>query len=135
MIIPKTSLPQPSDKNDLRRLYDLSKTTRDTSLPYSTATIKRYMRDYYFVELVWVHAYKEGRYPGYKRKFNLVDINTGAVLKARVTLDHIRYFLTRKGFPCPPPPRHSGAVNFLKAVEEIRKECENNSKTQLTFWD
>lgn len=135
MIIPEKFPPNPIDKNDPRRLYDLSRTISQKSLQYSTALIKRYMKDYYSVELVWTCGYKCGRYPGYKRSYDLVDINTGAVLKSWIKLDHIRYFLTRKGFPCPPPPRHSGAVRFLKAVAAIQRERESNEEIQLTFWD
>lgn len=44
-----------------------------------------------------------------------------------------KYSVGRAGCPLPPPPRHSGAVKFLKAVEAIQRERESND-VQLSFW-
>lgn len=106
-----------SDITSFERSYDF--------LPYTPATIKNYLRQAGF-ELEWVRDYKEGRYPGYKRKYNVVRIDTGEIVQCRVTLDDLRYVLARAGCPLPPQPRHSGAVNFLKAVAEATGQpvCE-----------
>lgn len=91
------------------------------TLPYSPATIKNYLKQAGF-ELECVRGYKEGRYPGYKRKYNVIRIETGKVVQRRVTLDDMRCVLARANCPLPPPPRHSGAENFLRAVAEVQNQ-------------
>lgn len=106
-----------SDITSFERSYDF--------LPYTPATIKNYLKQAGF-ELEWVRGYKEGRYPGYKRKYNVIRIATGEIVQRRVTLDDMRHVLARAGCPLPPQPRHSGAVNFLRAVAEVTGQpvCE-----------
>lgn len=102
---------------ELTRSYDF--------LPYTPATIKNYLKQAGF-ELEWVRGYKEGRYPGYKRKYNVICIATGEIVQRRVTLDDMRRVLARVGCPLPSQSRHSGAVNFLRAVAEVTGQpvCE-----------
>lgn len=99
-----------SDLTSFERSYDF--------LPYTPATIKNYLKQVGF-ELEWVCGYKEGRYPGYKHKYNVIRIATGEIVQHRVTLDDMRRVLARAGCPLPSQSRHSGAVNFLKAVAEV----------------
>ena len=98
-------------------------------LPYTPATIKNYLKQAGF-ELEWVCGYKEGRYPGYKRRYNVIKIATSEVVQRRVTLDDMRRVLARAGCPLPPQPRHSGAVNFLKAVAEVTGKPVNEIESK-----
>lgn len=106
-----------SDITSFERSYDF--------LPYTPATIKNYLKQVGF-ELEWVCGYKEGRYPGYKRRYNVIKIATNEVVQRRVTLDDMRHVLACAGCPLPPQSRHSGAVTFLKAVAEATGQpaCE-----------
>lgn len=98
------------DITSFERRYDF--------LPYTPATIKNYLKQAGF-KLEWVRGYKEGRYPGYKRRYNVICIATGEIVQHRVTLDDMRRVLARAGCPLPSQTRHSGAVNFLRAVAEV----------------
>lgn len=105
-----------NDEMDFENITGL--TRRYDFLPYTPAAIKNYLQQAGF-ELEWVCGYKEGRYPGYRRKYNVIHIATGRVVQHRVTLDDMRCVLAQAGCPLPPLPRHSGAVNFLRAVAEV----------------
>lgn len=109
------------DEIDFNSVTGLSR--RYDFLPYTSATIKNYLKQAGY-ELEWVCGYKEGRYPGYKRKYNVIRIATGEVVQCRVTLDDMRCVLAQAGCPLPPQPRHSGAENFLKAVAEATADHE-----------
>lgn len=51
--------------------------------------------------------------------YDVIHIATGKVVQHRVTLDDLRCVLAQAGCPLPPQTRHSGAVNFLRAVAEV----------------
>ena len=47
--------------------------------PYTQWQLKRIAKALNW-ELVRICAYKEGRYPGYKNRYNIVDMNTQEIL-------------------------------------------------------
>ncbi len=104
----------------LVRVYDFQ--------PYTQWAIKRYLREDFNLELEWVRSYKEGRYPGYRRKFRLKDIDTGKMSKERFTLDDLRCFFARRGYPLDPDERvkrNPHCEMFLEAVREVVRSTES----------
>ncbi|MDD6139658.1 MAG: hypothetical protein PUB68_10830 [Lachnospiraceae bacterium] len=68
--------------------------------PYTQWQLKRIAKALNW-ELVRICAYKEGRYPGYKNRYNIVDMNTQEILAKNVHLDDLRCIFARLeiGFP------------------------------------
>ena len=92
-------------------------------LPYTHHRIKQIMRDL-GIEMMWMHPYKCGRYHGYKRRYKLLDIETGeAISETWFSNDDLRYFLAQMGFPLevPKATRNRGAEQFLAAVAEAER--------------
>ena len=91
---------------------------------YSHHRIKQLMKEEYGIELMWMHPYKCGRYPGYKREYKLIDIATGEPISEEwFTNDDLRRFLAHQRHPVEAPKvkRHIGCVRFLEAVERLRE--------------
>lgn len=66
----------------LHRVYDF--------LPYSHWRIKQILNDYCNMHIKCVRAYKEGRYPGYKQRYNVYDNETGELIRKDIHLDEFR---------------------------------------------
>lgn len=109
------------DTDDLSTITGLT-LVRDY-LPYTPSRIKQIMRDDYNIELIWTCPYKGGRYPGYRRKYSLVDITTKTTVKTWVSLDDLRYFLAPLGYPLKAPKikRNPKCDLFLEAVKAAEK--------------
>lgn len=100
----------------LHRVYDY--------LPYTHWRIKQLLRDYCGAYLVCIRAYKEGRYPGYKQRYNIHDIATDKLIRSNVRLDDLRRFFASKDFPLKEEEiqRNPMAEYFLSVVNSIAKE-------------
>jgi len=99
----------------LHRVYDF--------LPYSHWRIKQILRDYCGAYLVCIRAYKEGRYPGYKQRYNIYDISTDKLIRSNVRLDDLRRFFAGKDFPLQENnKRNPMAAYFLAVVNAIAQE-------------
>lgn len=57
-----------------RRVYDF--------LPYTHWRLKQLLNDYCNAHLERIRAYKEGRYPGYRQRYNIYDNDTGKLIQA-----------------------------------------------------
>lgn len=96
----------------LHRVYDY--------LPYTHWRIKQILRDYYNARLKSVHAYKEGRYPGYKQRYYIYDISTGKLIRKDIRLDDLRRLFARQDFPLQENnKRNPKAAAFLEIVNTI----------------
>ena len=99
----------------LHRVYDY--------LPYTHWRIKQILQDYFNAYLVRQRAYKEGRYPGYKQRYNIYAISSGKLIKKNVRLDDLRYFFASKEFPLHENnKRNPMAQYFLSVVNAIAEE-------------
>lgn len=104
----------------LHRVYDF--------LPYTHWRIKQILQDYFNAYLVRQRAYKEGRYAGYKQRYNIYDISTGKLIRSNIHLDDLRHFFASKDFPLHEDnKRNPMAQYFLSVVNTI---AEEQSKSQ-----
>lgn len=104
----------------LHRVYDF--------LPYTLWRIKQILRDYCGAYLVCIRAYKEGRYPGYKQRYNIYDISTDKLIRSNVRLDDLRRFFASKDFPLQENnKRNPMAAYFLAVVNTIAEEQANEN--------
>lgn len=75
---------------EFHRVYDY--------LPYSHWRIKRLLK-----ELGWhlepIVGYKCNRVPGYKQKYDVVETESGKVIRKNVTLDFFREIFAKNGIP------------------------------------
>lgn len=73
------------------RVYDI--------LPYSHWRVKQILNDYCNAHAVCIRAYKEGRYPGYKQRYNIYDNDTGELIREDIRLDDLRRVFARNDIP------------------------------------
>ncbi len=105
----------------LKRCYDYDN--------YSSFRIKEILNDHFGMHLERIRAYKEGRYPGYKQRYNLCQNITGRVIRENVHLDDFRYLFAKMEFPLK-EERNLKAAEFLRIVNEIVKEYKNTKKEE-----
>lgn len=97
---------------EFHRVYDF--------LPYTHWRLKNLLNDYCNAHLERVRAYKEGRYPGYRQRYNIFDNATGNLIRRNVHLDDLRRFFASKNFPLDEEnERNSKAAQFLEIVNTI----------------
>lgn len=103
----------------LHRVYDY--------LPYTPWRLKQILKDYYGAYLVCIRGYKEGRYPGYKQRYNIYDISTNKLLRKDVRLDDLRRLFAKEDIPLHDTiKRNPNAEYFLAIVNAIAKEQTND---------
>ena len=105
----------------LKRYYDYDY--------YTYFRIKEILNNHFGMHLVRIRAYKEGRYPGYKRRYNLCENTTGRIIRKNVHLDDFRHLFANTGFPLK-EERNLKAAEFLRIVNDIVKEYKNNKKEE-----
>lgn len=65
---------------------------------YSFYRIKRILKKFYNCGLQKVYpGYKGNRYPGFKNKYHIYDLETGKIIVQNAKLDVIRYYLSTIG--------------------------------------
>ena len=103
-----------------RRVYDF--------LPYTHWRLKQLLNDYYNAHLERIRAYKEGRYPGYRQRYNIYDNDTGKLIRSNVHLDDLRRFFASKDFPLQKEDtinkRNPKAEQFLEIVRNITEHSK-----------
>lgn len=99
----------------LHRVYDY--------LPYTPWRIKQILKDYYGAYLVCIRSYKEGRYAGYRQRYNVFDISTGKLIRSNVRLNALCRYFASKDFPLQEGnKRNMKAAQFLAIVNTIAAE-------------
>ena len=105
----------------LHRVYDY--------LPYTHWHIKQILNDYYNAHLVCIRAYKEGRYAGYKQRYNIYDNDSGSLIRKNVRLDELRRLFAHKEFPLQEDngrnPNARQFIEYVNAIAEMQSK-ENN---------
>lgn len=103
-----------------RRVYDF--------LPYTHWRLKQLLNDYCNAHLERIRAYKEGRYPGYRQRYNIYDNDTGKLIRSNVHLDDLRRFFASKDFPLQEEDtinkRNPKAEQFLEIVRNITEHSK-----------
>ncbi len=94
-----------------------------TYQPYTYHRIVKVLKDnqLYLEPIIW---YKCGRYSGYRQKYNIKEIGTGKILRAKVSLDDIREIFAELDIPLKEvqkPQRNQQAVAFLETMERLKK--------------
>lgn len=90
---------------------------------YSYFRIVQILRDYYNARLELVRAYKEGRYPGYKQRYNIYDCATGKLIRKNIRLDELRRKFAREDFPLHEDNgRNRKAAQFIAIVNAIAEQ-------------
>lgn len=90
-------------------------------MPYSYWRIVEILNIYYNAHLVCKQGYKEGRYPGYRKKYSIVDNDTGRIIRERICLDELRIKFAKLDYPLHEPEtiRNQDAEEFLRIVNNI----------------
>lgn len=103
--------------------------------PYSWQRVQQILAlDYHCTMQPINGGYKENRYRGYVRKYDLINNDTGEVLASRITMNAMRIILTEEGYSLHPTEEelemmkeykkyipNQGAIEFLAFVEKQKK--------------
>ena len=99
-------------------------------LPYSNDRVKRMVKECgCHLENIWA-GYKGNRYPGYVEHYCIINDETKEIINGNVTLEGLRYFFARQGFPLEDEfsmsdnPRNQGAEAFMEAVGQLTDELK-----------
>lgn len=99
-----------------------------TYLPYTHWRIKQILNDDFNAYLVCIRGYKEGRYPGYKQRYNVYLKGSDYLLGTNIHLDTLRSIFAEMDIPLHKPDtvRNKGAELFLDIVRQIKQQQENS---------
>lgn len=70
-----------------------------TYQPYSHWRIKEILREHYGAYLQPIGGYKCNRVPGYRQRYDLMDMETKEVLCENVRLDTFRHIFAKENYP------------------------------------